>query len=379
MRLFYLFDSKNEGVEMIPERKYRDKEINGFGEATLEQFLVDHPEVIPSEDMDSDDPPRFLVIKNQAGVTVGSMDILLIDHNGVPTVIEAKLVDNREIRRSVLAQGIEYLACLQSEWTADRIIEEGQEFRENLNVDFQTEFEKRLGISLDEEFLQKMSANLANNRMRLIVASDEIPSQLLKVIEFMNETSVFDVYGLEIRLFASGGKKILAPKLLGQSERVRERKSTRVYSKWNEERFFAALGEDVPDVVKITRDLMSFGVKVSGRQVEWGSGKESGSFTARLIVNGKRFSLFSVYTYGKFSINIGWNYEKLEELNPNLSEDYRVRAIKELAVDFERRGWESWHLLPTAELSSLLPDNAKAFKKIITDFVAEVKKLLGET
>ncbi len=137
------------------------------------------------------------------------------------------------------------------------------------------------------------------------------------------------------------------------------------------------LSDNLPDVLEIATDLMSFGVKVSGKQIEWGKGKESGSFTARLIVKGKPFSLFSVYTYGKFSVNIGWNYRKLEELNPNLSENYRNRAAKELAVDFERKSWENgW---PTAQLSSLLLDNAKTFKKIITDFVAEVKGLVGES
>ena len=106
------------------------------------------------------------------------MDILLIDHQGVPTVVEAKLIDNREIRRSVLAQGMEYLAHLQSEWTPERMFEEGRKFWADREGDFETEIQKRLKVSLQEEFADRITANLRNSRMRLIIASDQIPPEL---------------------------------------------------------------------------------------------------------------------------------------------------------------------------------------------------------
>lgn len=97
MKLFRISKSK---VEVLTEHNYRDKEVMGFGEKTLQRFIIDHPEIIPGEEIDPDDPSRFVVVKNEAGVTAGSMDILLVDQKGVPTIIEAKLTDNREIRRS---------------------------------------------------------------------------------------------------------------------------------------------------------------------------------------------------------------------------------------------------------------------------------------
>jgi len=369
MRLFRI---SSDEVEPIPERSYRDTQVSGFGESTLEQFLVEHPEVIPGEEIDPEDPPRFMVIRSQASVTPGSIDILLVDHKGIPTVVEAKLVDNREIRRTVLAQGVEYLAHLRKEWTPDRMFEEGREFWNKRGLDFETEALKRLGLSFEGEFVDKVAANLDGNRMRLIIASDGIPSELRTVVEFLNETSSFEVYGLEVRFFATEEEshRILAPRIVGFTERARKRPRG---ERWNAERFFLALEQTgAPQEVDLARDLMDFGVEISGRAVEWGTGKARGSFTARLLVDDERFSLFSVYTTGQFSLNIGWNHERLARIAPDLSERYRAQVKSRLSIDFDRNSWErGW---PMADLLVLVPDNAGGFKELLRVFVAEVQE-----
>jgi len=367
-----LFRISGDEVEPIPERSYRDTQVSGFGESTLEQFLVEHPEVIPGEEIDPEDPPRFMVIRSQASVTPGSIDILLVDHKGIPTVVEAKLVDNREIRRTVLAQGVEYLAHLRREWTPDRMFEEGREFWNKRGLDFETEALKRLGLSFEGEFVDKVAANLDGNRMRLIIASDRIPSELRTVVEFLNETSSFEVYGLEVRFFATEEEshRILAPRIVGFTERARKRPRG---ERWNAERFFLALEQTgAPQEVDLARDLMDFGVEISGRAVEWGTGKARGSFTARLLVDDERFSLFSAYTTGQFSLNIGWNHERLARIGPDLSERYRAQVKSRLSIDFDRNSWErGW---PMADLSVLVPDNAGGFKELLRGFVAEVQE-----
>ena len=114
-----------------------------------------------------------------------------------------------------------------------------------------------------------------------------------------------------------------------------------------------------------------FGAEVSGRPVEWGTGKDRGSFTARLIVGDERFSLFSVYTTGEFSLNIGWGHERLAGMGLDVSEKYRAKANEKLSFDFARTPWErGW---PMAKLSALVSDNAEAFKAVVREFVSEVQ------
>ncbi len=369
MRLFRI---ANNQLEALSERSYRDQEIHSFGEATLEKFLTEHPEIIPSEDIDPDDPPRFMVVKNQASVTMGAMDILLLDHRAMLTVLEVKLIDNREIRREVLAQGIEYLAHLQLEWNSDRLFEEMETFWNTKGSSYEAEAQSRLRISFDREFTERIQSNLDSGKIRLIIAADKLPSELKTVITFLNKATTFDVFGLEVRLFANNDNPgyILAPHLIGTPVPIS--KGTR----WDRERFFAALGSNVSKKeTTLAEKLIEFGNEVTGRPGEWGTGKERGSFTSRLAVDSERFSLFSVYTTGNASINIGWN-RRFDRLGLDMAQKYRAKVRDELSIEFDQKTWvRGW---PMIKLSKLAKDDAEIFKKLITDFISEVRTLLTE-
>ena len=91
-----LFKVGNDGLESLSLHSFRDRDVGGQGEQTLQDFIADFPDLVPGEEIDVDDPSVFVVIKAEAGVSSGSLDILLVDQKAVPTVIEAKLIDNRE-------------------------------------------------------------------------------------------------------------------------------------------------------------------------------------------------------------------------------------------------------------------------------------------
>lgn len=377
MKLFHI--SKANEIEVIDQASYRDESAGGFGEVTLQELIVDHPELIPCDEINPSDPPRFLVVRSEAGVTAGSMDILLVDHKGIPTVVETKLIDNREIRRSVLAQGVEYLAHLKTEWTAQRMMDEGRAFWNERKGNLDSQALDRLGFGLDNDFLERIDSNIGSNRMRLIIASDEIPPELKQIIEFLNDASEFDIYGIEIQLFSGKdhNRKILAPRLVGLTETARERKGSSVGSRWTYDRFVEELQrESSSEAVLFADELIRFGEQVSGRAVEWGNGKGRGSFTARLLVGSNRFSLFSVYTTGELSINFGWSYQKYLDLGIDVSEKYRVRIKKEIGVEFEQSSWErGW------PMTDLLPikQRKEEFCRIVTDFVQEIRAAIGKS
>jgi len=342
----------------------------------MQELLTDYSELIPSDEISTDDPPKFLVIRREAGVTAGSIDILLIDHNGIPTVVETKLIDNREIRRSVLAKGVEYLAHIKTEWTAERFLEEGRNFWSERHSNIEAKALERLGSSFDNDFLNKVTANINQNKMRLIIASDKIPPELRRIIEFLNDASVFDIFGVEMRYFAAkdNNYRILAPHLVGLSETTKDRKAKNT-SKWDYDRFFETIQSNCSsDKVNIAQELFEFGKAISEREVEWGFGKERGSYTARLVIGKERFSLFSVYTSGEFSINIGWNGNRQKELGIKVSEKYIRRLKEDLSIEFDVSSWEK--VWPMADLSKLLPEKKDKFKKLIADFVFDVKKAL---
>lgn len=377
MKLFRISDDQK--IDVIQEYSYRNQEVGGFGEVTLQELLTDYPELIPSEEISADDPPKFLVIKTEAGVTAGSIDILLIDHNGIPTVVETKLIDNREIRRSVLAQGVEYLAHIKTEWTAERFLEEGRVFWRTRQTDIEAEALKRLEVPFDDELIGKITSNTNQNKMRLIIASDNIPPELRRIIEFLNDASAFDIFGIEVRYFAAKehNYRILAPYLVGFSETTKERKARGTADKWDYDRFFEVLqSQSTTHEVQLADELFNFGKEITGREVEWGVGKERSSFTARLVIGKEKFSLFSVYTTNQFTINIGWNCNRLKRLGIDISEEYRIKVKNELNMEFDQKSWEQgW---PTGQLTTLIPATKEAFKALIKEFATKVQKhLLG--
>ena len=355
----------------ISKQSYRNEKIGGFGEKSLQDLLIDFPELIPSDYINPEEPPIFIVVCSEAGVTAGSMDILLLDQYAVPTIIETKLIDNREIRRSVLAQGIEYLSHLQTEWSSDRFLEEAKEYWAKKEKAFEQLVQEKWGKEFESLYLSQLQSNIDTANMRLIIAADSIPSELRRMIEFLNNTSKFEILGLEVVLYSDEKdpeNKYLIPTVLGASEQTRERKNPS-RSQWSETRFFEATEESLPPetIVKI-KVLYDFAKKLTGRNPYWGTGKETGSFTAKLDISNYLFSVLTVYTDGHISISIGLNHKRLAEVNKDISDKFRLEVNRISKKKFTQRKWEGgWQKIALESLSAQqltnLMDLLKKFKK----------------
>jgi hypothetical protein len=361
--------------KLISKQSYRNEKIGGFGEKSLQDLLIDFPELIPSDYINPEEPPIFIIVRNEAGVTAGSMDILMLDQHAVPTVVETKLVDNREIRRSVLAQGIEYLSHLQTEWSGDRFLEEAKEYWAEKEKAFEQLVQEKWGKEFDLPYISQLQSNIDTANMRLIIAADSIPSELRRMIEFLNNTSKFEILGLEVVLYSDEKdpeNKYLIPTLLGASEQTRERKII-TRSQWSEVRFFEAVEESLSrEIIAKINNLYKFAKDLTGRKPDWGTGKETGSFTAKLDISGHLFSVFSVYTDGNISINIGWNHKRLAGVNKDISEKFRLEVNRIAKKSITKNSWENgWPKIALMQLSNeqltALMDLLKKFKKILLE------------
>lgn len=359
----------------ISKQSYRNKKIGGFGEKSLQDLLINFPELIPSDYINPEEPPIFIVVRSEAGVTAGFMDILLLDQYAVPTVIETKLIDNREIRRSVLAQGIEYLSHLQTEWSGDRFLEEAKEYWAKKEKAFEQLVQEKWGKEFDSPYISQLQSNIDTANMRLIIAADLIPFELRRMIEFLNNTSKFEILGLEVALYSDEkdpDNKYLIPTLLGASERARGRKII-TRSQWSKARFFEVVEENLSrEVIEKINNLYKFARDLTVRKPDWGTGKETGSFTAKLDINGHLFSVFSVYTDGNISINIGWNHKHLAEVNKDISEKFRKEVNQISKESITKNSWENgWPKIALKSLSAQqlrgLMDLLKKFKKTLLE------------
>ena len=127
-------------------------------EDTLQALIAKHPELIDGEQIRPGDPRRWVLVKREQGIaaTPGggdwwSVDLLLIDQDATPTLVEVKRGSNPEIRRTVVGQMLEYAAHARHSWTADDIRRHFEETQTNQGRDANDTLREFLGLEGDDE------------------------------------------------------------------------------------------------------------------------------------------------------------------------------------------------------------------------------------
>jgi hypothetical protein len=203
-------------------------------------LIAKHPDLLAGDQIDADAPPRWLLIRREAAIPDSadggdrwSVDHLLVDQYGMPTLVEVKRSTDPRIRREVIGQMLDYVANAQAYWATGRMRQMLAEqmgsaelgdarLAEHLAVNDQPEaVAERIN-----SFWSEVEANLRIGKVRLLFVADELPRELKRLIEFLNEqfTNV-RVLGVELRQYVGQDVKALVPRVIGQSEAAREQKA----------------------------------------------------------------------------------------------------------------------------------------------------------
>jgi len=294
-----------------------------MNEKELHKLLADSPDLIPAQDL-REGVSQLVAIVREYRVPIGYIDLLGFTTEGDIAVVECKLANNSESKREVIGQVLEYGAAL---W--------GMSYE-----DFDQKIQERTGRPLadlvqnevddpewDEElFRSNIESNLQEGNFILVIVVDEINDQLTRIIRFLNACGnpQFSFAALEMRRFQAGEFEILLPKVGGYYRPSSMRGSSERRS-WNKETFFDDAREKCDhDVIQMLEDLYEFSVSNAPGGVDFGTGKENGSFTYYCIRDKLRASIFSVYSNGDFSINLGsmkkiFSSEQIEGFQKKLS------------------------------------------------------------
>jgi hypothetical protein len=109
-----LFLREGESLIGLSEQAYE-------AESVLQELLASYPDLLPGEAMDSQDPRRFLFVRREAPVAGMQLDHLFIDQDAIPTFVETKRGTNKQGRREVVAQMLDYAANAAGEWSAEKL------------------------------------------------------------------------------------------------------------------------------------------------------------------------------------------------------------------------------------------------------------------
>lgn len=208
------------------------KRANYDSEHLFQTLLADHPELLG---LATTENGRLLLVKREAPVHESeagggrwSLDHLFLDQDGVPILVEVKRASDNRTRREVVAQMLDYAANGVAYWQIEEMIaavRAGAAEGEDPDA--------RLAAFLDDPeasadaFWRKVEANLGSGRIRLVFVADRIPSELRRIVEFLNEQMrSAEVLAIEVEQFLTGdGVRLLTPRLVGVTERAKTAKA----------------------------------------------------------------------------------------------------------------------------------------------------------
>lgn len=200
-------------------------------EDELQSLIERYPGLLAGSDINPDNPRRWLLIEREPGLATGadqsdrfSVDHLFVDQDAIPTIVEVKRSSDTRIRREVVGQMFDYAANGVKYWPINRLREwltarsgGADEAAERIVHLLKVGDEER-DVTV-EEFWNRVEDNLAAGRLRLLFVADEIPQELRRIIEFLNEQmQQTEVLGIAIARHQSGGMQVLAPTVYGRTE-----------------------------------------------------------------------------------------------------------------------------------------------------------------
>lgn len=218
----YLIDQESKTSNLCRIRcKKEDEE--------LQTLLMHNPHLLPSRQIDPENPPRWLLVKREmpvpdpgSGADRWSIDFLYLDHLAVPTLVECKRCDDTRSRREVIAQMLEYAANGQHYWGEGELARHATETAGGSEALARWIRDNNGSFSGIDEFFRAAETNLRESRMRLIFFLEDSPHELRSLVDFLNrQLAATEVLLVEARLYESPAGRVVVPWLFGYTEQAR--------------------------------------------------------------------------------------------------------------------------------------------------------------
>ena len=247
----YLVDESRGLVEMR-EQPYDS-------EAVLQRLLADYPALLAGEQSGADgSAQRWALIRREASVPEvrdghgrWALDHLFVDTAGVPTLVEVKRSSDTRLRREVIGQMLDYAAHAVTSWTDASVRADFEATCDDVGIEPDLAICDLMGDSdADVDlFWARVRRNLEAGRIRMVFVADDIPREVRRVVEFLNEQmSPAEVLAIEVKQFVDPihGFQTLVPRPVGQSVKSQVKKAdpdARRVRQWDRDAVLADIEE----------------------------------------------------------------------------------------------------------------------------------------
>lgn len=268
-------------------------------EAVLQRLLAEYPEVLAGRRTGGDSTTKLLLIRQEMGVPKEegggahwSADHFFVASDAVPVIVEVKRRSDTRIRREVIGQMLDYAANGVRYWPDPRVIFEEGANKAKLDSDqLLSDFDPNLDPDV---FWSDVTANLRSGHIRMVFVADELPLELIRIIEFLNEQMrEAEVLGVEVRQYVSHGTTLLVPRVFGKTTEAVASKQGATGTPWNESSFVEVAQEwstevEFASISKLLAHANEYG------DLRWGHGATPG-VAAWYRVDGKPVSVWALY------------------------------------------------------------------------------------
>ncbi|MBW2127516.1 MAG: hypothetical protein JRH08_18130 [Deltaproteobacteria bacterium] len=223
---YLIHDLSSQKGERLSPLDPRKKE---FDEKWLQGFLMNHPDILPTYDIEPIFYP-LVPIGKEVQVVEGRIDILYLSGSGYPVIVETKLWRNPESKREVVAQILD-MAFAFSKWSYDQLDEYTKRFAKAFygqEKSLIALMEENLGeVDMEpDEFRDHVEKNLNLGRFLVSVVGDRIRVSTLDIFDELNRYPGlgFELAMIELECFTLGDEEtpslLLVPRIAKKSEIV---------------------------------------------------------------------------------------------------------------------------------------------------------------
>jgi hypothetical protein len=213
-----------------------------------------------------------------------------------------------------------------------------------------------------EAFWQAVKTNLQAGRIRLLFVADQIPSELRRIIEFLNrQMDPAEVLAVEIRQYVGQGLKTLVPRVMGQTAEAEQKKGIKG-REWDLDTFLRVIHKNCgKEIAALAQDIYKWADHEFG---EVSFGPQSGAFGPVIVPEISEAALFVVRTDGRITMRFR-NIKTRKGLRPEsqILKEFIDRLGKIPSFDFTEKDLEG---KPKRALDPLLtPSHLKLFQNAV--------------
>lgn len=303
---------KTEPMEVV-HCKDEDKE--------LQTILMNNFNLLAGDQISPEDPRRWMLIKREmpvpdpvTGANRWSIDFFFVDQDKTPTFVECKRYNDTRARREVVGQVLEYVANGQYYWNANDLLEHAEATAKASN----STLAKALGAvqsvadGSPDAFFKRVEQKLKASEIRIVFFLDEAPTELKRLVEFMNtQMGSVDVLLVEARQYSGSDVRIVVPTLYGFTEQIRgikraasaEQNRQPIATDWESFERNAkqrGLDEQTVDAMRKVYDTC----KSLRADISWGRGTLVGSFSPKWPSLHSTTAPFSVCSNGRLDMQL---------------------------------------------------------------------------